>query len=158
MQELEKILEEMRQIKDGNRKENLYAKYPPNGKDQEVLNAYSQGYEDGTDNFYNAVVYIIRKHMENDGWIPVEKYGLPKDEGVYDLTIINGRGEYVSVRWEFLSGVHLSGQQHYVDGVHYWADNYRGEPINEFLSERVIAWRKKTEPYHPERSDNHDGE
>lgn len=72
MQELEKILEEMRQIKDGNRKENLYAKYPPNGKDQEVLNAYSQGYEDGTDNFYNAVVYIIRKHM-NDGWIPVER-------------------------------------------------------------------------------------
>ena len=66
MQELEKILEEMRQIKDGNRKENLYAKYPPNGKDQEVLNAYSQGYEDGTDNLYNAVVHIIRKYMEND--------------------------------------------------------------------------------------------
>ena len=100
---------------------------------------------------------IIRKHM-NDGWLPVEKYGLPKEEGIYDLTIINGRGEYVSVRWEFLSGVHLSGQQHYVDGVHYWADNYRGEPINEFLSERVIAWRKKPEPYRPERSDNHDGE
>ena len=153
MQELEKILEEMRQIKDGNRKENLYAKYPPNGKDQEVLNAYSQGYEDGTDNFYNAVVYIIRKYMKNDGWIPVEKYGLPKEEGIYDLTIINGRGEYVSVRWEFLSGVHLSGQQHYVDGVHYWADNYRGDPINEFLSERVIAWRKKPEPYRPERSE-----
>ena len=100
---------------------------------------------------------IIRNHM-NDGWISVEKYGLPKEEGIYDLTIINGRGEYVSVRWEFLSGVHLSGQQHYVDGVHYWADNYRGDPINEFLSERVIAWRKKPEPYRPERSDNHDGE
>ena len=93
---------------------------------------------------------IIRKHM-NDGWNSVEKYGLPKDEGVYDLTIINGLEEYVSVRWQFLSGVHLSGQQHYVDGVHYWADNYRGEPINEFLSERVIAWRKKPEPYRPER-------
>ena len=100
---------------------------------------------------------IIRKHT-NDGWIPVEKYGLPKEEGIYDLTIINGRGEYVSVRWEFLSGVHLSGQQHYVDGVHYWADNYQGNPINEFLSERVIAWRKKPEPYRPERSDNNDGE
>ena len=100
---------------------------------------------------------IIRNHM-NDGWIPVEKYGLPKDEGVYDLTIINGLEEYVSVRWQFLSGTHLSGTQHYVDGVHYWADNYRGDPINEFLSERVIAWRKKPEPYRPERSDNHDGE
>lgn len=94
---------------------------------------------------------IICKNM-NDGWIPVEKYGLPKDEGVYDLTIINGREEYVSVRWEFLSGVHLSGKQHYVDGVHYWANNYSGDPINGFLSERVIAWRKKPEPYRPERS------
>lgn len=75
MQGLEKILEEMKRIKDENRKENLYAKYPPNSKDQEVLNAYSQGYEDGTDNFYNAVVGIIRKHMtdDSDGWIPVEK-------------------------------------------------------------------------------------
>ena len=108
--------------------------------------------------YVETVKDIIRKYMENDGWIPVEKYGLPKEEGIYDLTIINGRGEYVSVRWEFLSGVHLSGQQHYVDGVHYWADNYRGEPINEFLSERVIAWKKKPEPYRPERSDNHDGE
>lgn len=99
---------------------------------------------------YADVEDIIRKHM-NDGWIPVEKYGLPKEEGIYDLTIINGRGEYVSVRWEFLSGVHLSGHQHYVDGVHYWADNYRGDPINEFLSERVIAWRKKPEPYRTEK-------
>ena len=78
----------------------------------------------------------------NASWILVED-GLPEDEGVYDLTIINGLEEYVSVRWQFLSGTHLSGTQHYVDGVHYWADNYRGDPINEFLSERVIAWRKK---------------
>lgn len=109
---------------------------------------------------------IIRQHISgkdinvhtNNGWLPVEKYGLPKEEGIYDLTIIIGNGECVSVRWEFLSGVHLSGKQHYVDGVHYWADNYRGDPINEFLSERVIAWRKKPEPYRPERSDSHDGE
>lgn len=71
MQVLEKILKELKRIKDGNRKEKLYAKYPPNSKDQEVLNAYSQGYEDGTDNFYNAIVEMIRNHM-NDGWIPVE--------------------------------------------------------------------------------------
>lgn len=41
MQELEKILEKLKRIKDGNRKEKLYAKYPPNSKDQEVLNAQS---------------------------------------------------------------------------------------------------------------------
>lgn len=106
--------------------------------------------------YVETVKDIIRKHM-TDGWLPVEKYGLPKEEGIYDLTIINGLEEYVSVRWQFLSGTHLSGTQHYVDGVHYWADNYRGEPINEFLSERVIAWRKKPEPYRPERSNNYDG-
>ena len=98
------------------------------------------------------IINAQMKHM-SDSWIPVEKYGLPKDEGVYDLTIIDGLGEYVSVRWQFLSGTYLSGTQHYVDGVHYWADNYQGNPINEFLSERVIAWRKKPEPYRPERSE-----
>ncbi len=97
--------------------------------------------------------YVNTGAENNDGWIPVEKYGLPKDDGVYDLTIIDGLEEYVSVRWQFLEGTHLSGTQHYVDGVHYWADNYQGNPINEFLSERVIAWRKKPEPYRPERSE-----
>lgn len=130
MQELEKIINEIEQ----------HRKKAANNGDFNVAAAHENDMD------------IIRKHM-NDGWIPVEKFGLPKEEGIYDLTIINGRGEYVSVRWEFLSGVHLSGQQHYVDGVHYWADNYRGEPINEFLSERVIAWIKKPEPYRPERID-----
>ena len=135
MQELEKIMEEIDETID---------RY---GSNPELIT------ENLTDFCYglNIAKDIIRKHM-NDGWNSVEKYGLPKEEGIYDLTIINGRGEYVSVRWEFLNGVHLSGQQHYVDGVHYWADNYRGDPINEFLSERVIAWRKKPEPYRPERS------
>ncbi|WP_053768827.1 hypothetical protein [Sellimonas intestinalis] len=73
MQELEKILEEMKKIKDGNRKENLYAKYPPKDEQGKILNGYSQGYEDGTDNFYNVMVDIIHKHMGNDGWIPVEE-------------------------------------------------------------------------------------
>ena len=133
MQELEKVLEEIDLVK------------------EEIVNLdCGDDYNAGLRDMAMMAKQIIRKHM-NDGWIPVEKYGLPKEEGIYDLTIINGRGEYVSVRWEFLSGVHLSGQQHYVDGVHYWADNYRGEPINEFLSERVIAWRKKPEPYRPER-------
>ncbi len=138
MQELEKILEEIDETID---------RY---GSNPELIT------EDLTDLCYglNIAKEIIRKHM-NDGWIPTEKYGLPKEEGVYDLTIIDGHEEYVSVRWEFLSGVHLSGQQHYVDGVHYWADNYQGNPINEFLSERVIAWREKPEPYRPERN-NHD--
>lgn len=132
MQELEKILEEIEQ------RVNYYKEHAT----IEYVDICA-GLREAED--------IICKNM-NDGWIPVEKYGLPKEEGVYDLTIINGLEEYVSVRWQFLSGTHLSGTQHYVDGVHYWADNYRGDPINEFLSERVIAWRKKPEPYRPERS------
>ena len=138
MQELEKILKEI------DREVEEYMEID-----------FSDEYNAGIIDMAYMAKKIIRKHM-NDGWIPVEKYGLPKDEGVYDLTIIDGTEKYVSVRWQFLSGTHLSGTQHYVDGVHYWADNYQGNPINEFLSERVIAWRKKPEPYCPERSDNHD--
>ena len=140
MQELEKILEEIEL-------EKKRVSLSPDCSNEHAVIEIS---------LLEKIEDIIRKHM-NDGWIPVEKYGLPKDEGVYDLTIINGLEEYVSVRWQFLSGTHLSGTQHYVDGVHYWADNYQGNPINEFLSERVIAWRKKPEPYRPERSDNNDG-
>lgn len=151
MQVLEKILEEIEQKIE--KAEKIIVK-PAHDKLDEVANDTAEAFIEA----YKECQDIIRKYMENDGWIPVEKYGLPKDEGVYDLTIINGLEEYVSVRWQFLSGTHLSGTQHYVDGVHYWADNYRGNPINEFLSERVIAWRKKPEPYCPERSDNHDGE
>ena len=125
MQELEKILEEIE-------KSAVYIESEYGDRDTFVS--------------VEAVERIIHKHM-NDDWIPVDKYGLPKDEGVYDLTVIDGLGVYDSVRWQFLEGTHLSGTQHYVDGVHYWADNYRGDPINKFLSERVIAWRKKPDPY-----------
>ena len=143
MQELEKILEEI---------DNLYVDETDFGIECNMENRSDVACDNCYECIKEACKNIIRKHM-NDGWIPVEKYGLPKDEGVYDLTIIDGLEEYVSVRWQFLEGTHLSGTQHYVDGVHYWADNYRGDPINEFLSERVIAWKKKPEPYHPERSE-----
>lgn len=132
MQKLEKILEEMKRIKDGNRKENLYAKYPPSSKDQEVLNAYSQGYEDGTDNFYNAVVDIIRKHM-NDGWTPADER-LPED-GTYICTL---DGELCGLEEPF------TGMCGIEKGI--W-----DEP------DCVIAWRPLPEPYRPEGSD-HGGE
>ena len=126
MQELEKILEEMKEIKDGNRKEKLYAKYPPHREDQKVLNAYSQGYEDGTDNFYNAVVEIIRKHM-NDGWIPVEER-LPEDEEMALVTCQTKAGrKSVNRAW-------------YGDGFWHGTGSMSG----------VIAWRALPEPYRPE--------
>ena len=122
MQELEKILEEMRGIKDGNRKEKLYAKYPPNSKDQKVLNAYSQGYEDGTDNFYNAVVDIIRKYM-NDGWIPVEER-LPEKE--YSTVLC------------------VTDKNHYFVGVYNRKKRFRTGDI--YAEGEVIAWMP-LEPY-----------
>lgn len=127
MQELEKILEEMKEIKDGNRKEKLYAKYPPNSKDQEVLNAYSQGYEDGTDNFYNATAGIIRKHM-NDGWIPAKEK--PAEDGFYVATM---SGALVDQEEEPFVGLAEFEDGEWVDG------------------DDVIAWRPLPEPYSPER-------
>ena len=55
-----KVLEKMKAIKDGNRAKDLYAKYPPKDNKQEKLNCYSQGYEDGTDNFYNGLKYYFK--------------------------------------------------------------------------------------------------
>ena len=139
MQGLEKILEEMRGIKDGNRKEKLYAKYPPNSKDQKVLNAYSQGYEDGTDNFYNAVVYIIRKHMddapENGGWIPVEERLPEKPENGYQEPEYNVmiKGAIIPTTLKFTS----KGK---------WKDDLDQEY-------EIIAWRPLPDPYRPEGSD-----
>ena len=133
MQELEKILEEMRGIKDGNRKEKLYAKYPPNSKDQKVLNAYSQGYEDGTDNFYNAVVDIIRKYM-NDGWIPVEER-LPEEDGFYIATI---DGE-------------IAGQEESFVGLAEFEDDFWVDDDIDYKC--IIAWRPLPEPYRPEGRD-----
>ncbi len=137
MQELEKIIEKMKEIKDGNRKEKIYTKYPPNGRDQEILNAYSQGYEDGTDNFYNAIVDNIRKHM-NDGWIPMEKFGLPKSnehDFMFWITIqyVNGFRRTIKAKWD-------------------WFDKCFMHQNGKKISEDVVAYKyySAPEPYRPE--------
>ena len=50
-----KLREYMTEVCKGNRAGCLYAKYPPKSEEQEKLNCYSRGYEDGTDNMYNAI-------------------------------------------------------------------------------------------------------
>lgn len=144
MQELEKTLEELKRIKDGNRKEKLYAKYPPNSKDQEVLNAYSQGYEDGTDNFYNAAAEIIRKYM-NDGWIPVEER-LPKR--TLDEKMNKSYKKYLV----FIDSV--DGWDIDIAVYDFWNDKKWCEVHDGYGEiENVIAWRPLPEPYRPERSE-----
>ena len=143
MQELEKILEEMKEIKDGNRKEKLYAKYPPNSKNQGILNAYSQGYEDGTDNFYNATVEIIRKRM-NDGWIPV-KEKLPKKNEYFVET--SSDKDFPNGYYKRLEIAYMTDTIEYVHGYYdgyKWMDKYLDTIKN------VVAWRIH-EPYRPER-------
>jgi hypothetical protein len=56
-----KLLKKMKEIKDGCRKEKLGVKYPPETEKQEHMNLYLNGYEDGTDNFYNALAHFMRK-------------------------------------------------------------------------------------------------
>lgn len=138
MQELENILEEMKEIKDGNRKEKLYAKYPPHNEDQKVLNAYSQGYEDGTDNFYNAVVDIIRNHM-NDGWIPVEER-LP-EEGKLVLVQIERYDKYLDMTLKDMDVMSLHDR-----------DEKIFTSINRIPTGEIVSWRPLPEPYQPERT------
>lgn len=57
-----KLIQKMKSIKDSNRKENIYAKFPPETERQEKLNIYSSGYEDGTDNFYNCIKSFIENN------------------------------------------------------------------------------------------------
>lgn len=164
MQELEKILEKMKEIKDGNRKEKLYAKYPPNSKNQEILNVYSQGYEDGTDNFYNATLEIIRKHMNAgerfefdftnvksfdcqcgrhyintaaDGWIPVEE-ALPEIKGSY-LVTIQRSGDYERPKLDMISN-------YFIKERGLWSSE-------DFSHDHVIAWQPLPQPYEPGRRD-----
>lgn len=130
MNVLEKILEEMKKIKDGNKKENLYAEYPPKTIDQEKINIYSQGYEDGTDNFYNAMVSFIRLYMDelpDGGWIPVSKR-LPEEIGYYLVTLKR-----------------KLPNEDYSDRVVALYNKYD----NSFMSYNnlIIAWRPLPEPY-----------
>ena len=56
-----KVLDYAKGIKVGNRATDIYAKYPPEDIIQKKLNCYSQGYEDGIDNFYNALKSFLEK-------------------------------------------------------------------------------------------------
>lgn len=50
-----KLAKYIKELKDGNRANILGQKYPAATEEQKRKNIYAEGYEDGTDNFYNAV-------------------------------------------------------------------------------------------------------
>lgn len=56
------LIERMKEVKDGNRFSNLYGKHPEKSEEQIRKNCYSQGYEDGTDNFYHALESFVNNN------------------------------------------------------------------------------------------------
>nr|DAM16480.1 MAG TPA: Protein of unknown function (DUF551) [Caudoviricetes sp.] len=169
MNVLEKILEEMKKIKDGNRKEKLYGKYPPQNKRQETLNAYSQGYEDGTDNFYNAIIPIIRSHINgapdmDNGWIPVSEK-LPEVGKIVKVTvhssewIVDYDSAWVPKEEKTYYPEEYNVYDGYIDRVGMWRFYDEGGSVNdcdkefginkEIMYDVVTAWmpKEQIEPY-----------
>ena len=143
MQELEKILEEMREA-------SVFAK----NYDGSVAECVTIG----------AAERILRKHM-NDGWIPVERELPPnaKQKGVlcprcqimtkYGITEGWYNPDYESwfcLFW-FMDNKFTNA---YIDFEH--GDVPKMVQIEKGI-DLVQAWRHLPEPYKPERSDNHDG-
>ena len=86
------------------------------------------------------VTEIIRKRM-NDGWIPVEKFGLPKSnehDFMFWITIqyVNGYRRTIKAKWDWYDKcfMHLNGKK---------------------ILQNVIAYKYyfAPEPYCPERSE-----
>lgn len=143
MNVLEKILEEMKKIKDGNRKEKLYSKYPAKNKRQEILNIYSQGHEDGTDNFYNAMDSFIRSRMDdaNDinvpsNWIPCSERLPEEDSFGYIISCPDGIVR-TGVSYGYAEGEDKEPCFYKYDDE-YW---------NCYRYNDVVAWQPLPEPY-----------
>ena len=138
MKELEKILEEI------NRRIDEY-----------VDHDYVRGSGDVVKGL-SIAKSIIRKHI-NDGWISVEEC-LPED-GTDVLVVL--KPTYESDYIEYSIARYLRFEN---DEAH-WCDNHYRYLEWEKCSDghggsswyRVVAWQK-LDSYHPERSDNHDGE
>ena len=98
---------------------------------------YNEAWQDAIDRV-RARLENFFKEKENDGWISVEER-LPEEGGTYIITVKDGEREIISfAKWQNrYKHFDMTGKRA------YW---------------RVIAWRPLPEPYHPERSDNHDGE
>ena len=137
MLELEKILEEI---------DETIERYKENANVEAVDICYGM----------KVAKKIIRKHI-NDGWIPVEEC-LPED-GTDVLVVL--KPTYESDYIEYSIARYLRFEN---DEAH-WCDNHYGYLEWEKYSDghggtswyRVVAWQK-LDSYHPERSDNHDGE
>lgn len=156
MNVLEKILEEMKKIKDGNRKEKLYSKYPAKNKRQEILNIYSQGYEDGTDNFYNAMDSFIRSRMDDgkdtnvpSNWIPCSErlpdehdstFAIYKGTHLWSKSMFEKISDLVNVTYELEDRTRKTGTSYTLDG------KWKIEK-DRVVKRKVVAWQPLPEEY-----------
>lgn len=143
MQELEKILEEIKEALEENKVIELNGDGTVNRYIIDVASAWG------------SIKAIIHNHI-NDGWIPVEEC-LPED-GTDVLVVL--KPTYESDYIEYSIARYLRFEN---DEAH-WCDNHYGYLEWEKYSDghggtswyRVVAWQK-LDSYHPERSENHDG-
>ena len=133
MQELEKILREIEAEFD--RRIDIQLKIMAGLGDD----VYRYGYGKSLEAYQQGKLFvedIIRKHM-NDGWIPVEE-ALP---------------EYGKKVLAYGKSGEIDIASLYSRDKHMWL-------VGSMCSVAfdIVAWQPLPEPYHPERSDNHDGE
>lgn len=138
MQEVEKILEEMQEVKEIMLSPQNIDCFGDPCKENDCCACV-----------INKCMEIVKKHM-NDGWIPVER--LPEKNEYFVET--SSDKDFPNGYYKRLEIAYMTDTIEYVHGyydVYKWMDKYLDTIKN------VVAWRIH-EPYRPERSDNHDGE
>ena len=131
MQELEKILEEIEQRIEKERK------IITGHHHDEMANDIAETFAEAFIEAYEECQDIIRKHM-NDGWIPVDDR-LPEE------------GEKVLVWYEYFRyGEYNRMYETY--GISWQYDGYWSGDVSGTKA-KCIAWRPLPEPYREERSE-----
>lgn len=129
MQELEKILEEIQELR---------------GKAGSECTSEDHYIKKAWELCLDQVTEIIRKYMENDGWISVSQ-NVPVNSNPVLIWSVNSEQKSEG----FSIGSYDYGE--------WWIGMFEGIlTFPTFL--KPIAWRPLPEPYRMERSDNHDGE
>ena len=134
MEKLEKILEEIEQKIE--KAEKIIVK-PAHDKLDEVANDTAEAFIEA----YKECQDIIRKYMENDGWISVNSYGLPSSSE-HDFRF------WVTVRYK-------NGFRRTLKATWNYFDNHFVYQNGKMILEDVVAYRyySAPEPYRPERSE-----
>ena len=123
----EKIIERLKELGWG------FAEYYPDGTEINKRTRKSVAYDDVVE-IVNQVIEEYGKDINvhsNDGWIPCSER-LPNQSGVYQVTL---KSEIVDCA--------------YFDGQNTWHNDNRVNHSRNYLTNVVVAWMPKPEPYQP---------